>query len=558
MPENVKETLIDRLSANLVSEGLVTAEQLSEAKRTQSGTDKSLGKTLVDLNYLSQDELIAFVARQLDIPHVNLSSYIIEPEVIDLISEDTARKYKLVPMFLVEDTITVAMADPVDVFALDDIKLRVGLEVIPTLASEEDILKAIDQNYGGAHSIAETLEEIEDLSSESPVSEEVEAEELEKVTERPTIVKLVNQLILEAARDRASDIHLEPRKREMGVRYRIDGVLHEVSSIPRSLQLPVISRIKIMADLDITERRLPQDGAIQLRLNEKEIDLRVSTFPTVFGEKIVMRILDKSAVLIDLEALGFSSQNLSKFQALINEPNGLILITGPTGSGKTSTLYAALSAISSPEKNIVTLEDPVEHAIDRVNQAGINPKGGLTFATGLRSILRQDPDIIMVGEMRDTETCELAIRAALTGHLVFSTLHTMDAAGSLTRLLDMGIEPFLISSSVIGVVAQRLVRIICPNCKEEYIPRGWSENKDIKLYKGQGCKQCKHTGYKGRTGLFEIIVIDEHIRELIMTKTPASLIKEAAAKHGAVSLREDGLSKVETGITSIEEVLRVT
>lgn len=558
MSEKTKENLLIRLSANLISEGLVTSEQLSEAKRVQSETGQTLGKTLVSLNYLSEEELIAFVAKELDIPHMDLSGYVFEPEVIDLIPEATARKYRLVPMFRIEDTLTVAMADPLDIFALDDIKLQVGLEIIPALASEEDILKAINQYYGGARSIAETIEEIEEPSLVTTTDEGTEDQDLEKVTEKPTIVRLVNQLILEATRDRASDIHLEPRENEMSARYRIDGTLHEVSSIPKNLQLPVISRVKIMADLDITERRIPQDGRIQLKLKEKEIELRVSTFPTIFGEKIVMRILDKSAVLFDLDALGFSSDNLKKFKTLISEPNGLILVTGPTGSGKSATLYAALTAISSAEKNIVTLEDPVEHTVNRANQAGINPKGGLTFATGLRSILRQDPDIIMVGEMRDIETCKLAIRAALTGHLVFSTLHTMDAAGSLTRILDMGIEPFLISSSVIGVLAQRLVRIICPNCKEEYIPRGWPQKKDIRLYRGRGCQECRNTGYKGRTGLFEIIVINDHIRELIMKKAHANLIKKVAEKDGTLSLREDGIKKAEAGITTIEEVLRVT
>ena len=558
MPEKTKGSLIDRLSANLVSEGLVTKEQLSEAERTQCQTGQSLGRALVDLHFLSREELIAFVARQLEIPHIDLTSYIIEAEVIDILPEATARKYKLIPMFRVEDTIQVAMADPVDVFAIDDIKLQVGLEVKPVLADEEDILKAIDQYYGGTHLIEETIEGIKETSWECTTPKRLEAEELERVTEQPPIVKLVNQLILEAVSNRASDIHLEPQRKEMIIRNRVDGILHKVSSIPKHLQLPVISRIKVMADLDLTERRLPQDGRIQTRLGEKVIDMRVSTFPTMLGEKVVMRILDKGAISLDLAAVGFSSENLKIFRALITEPSGLIFISGPTGSGKTSTLYAALRAINSPEKNIVTLEEPVEYEIDYINQGGINVKAGLTFARGLRSILRQDPDVIMVGEVRDFETAELAIRAALTGHLVLSTLHTIDAAGCLTRLIDMGVEPFLISSSVIGVVAQRLVRTICPKCKEEHISPGLSDNKEIKSYKGRGCKECRNTGYKGRTGLYEIIILDENIKKLIMAKTPASSIKEAVRKCGARSLREEGLSKARAGITTIEEVLRET
>lgn len=531
----------------------------------QEQTGKPLGRILGDLNFLRSEELIAFVGRQLEIPHVDLSSYIIESEVIDLIPEATARKYKLIPLFRVEDRITVAMADPVDIFALDDIKLQVGCDVNPTIASEESIIKAIDEYYGGTRLVEEAVESISRSTLGLVPAEKLAAEKLERVIEQPPIVKLVNQIFLEAIRSRASDIHLEVQKEGTDIRYRIDGILHRVSSIPKHLTLPVISRIKIMSGLDITERRIPQDGHIRRKLGEKEIDLRISTSPTIYGEKVALRILDKSAMAFSLADIGLSPSSLRQLRELIRRRSGLIIISGPTGCGKTSTLYAILNAINSPEKNIMTLEDPVEYEVQHVNQEQINPKAGFTFPMGLKSILRQDPDIIMVGEIRDFETAELVIRASITGHLVFSTLHTMDAAGILTRLIDIGVEPFLIASTVIGLVAQRLVRKICTKCREEYTPSlslleqvGWSGKKDLKLHKGRGCKECKHTGYKGRTGLFELVVVNEKIRGLIMGKTPSTAIAEAARKSGMKSLREDGLDKILAGITTIEEVLRET
>lgn len=561
----LEASLIEKLSSQLLTQGLVTKEGLEEARRVKTQREEPLGKILVDLNLLSRDQLLDFIASQLEIPYVDLSSYIIEPEVIDLVPEAVARKYKLIPLFKVESALTVAMADPLNVFALDDIKLRVGLDVEPALASEESINKAINEYYGGAHIIEEAVEKLDKTSLEIAVSEEAPAEKLERITEQPPIVKLVNELILQAVKDRASDIHLEPRKREVDVRYRIDGILHKISTIPKHLQLPVTSRIKIMANMDITEKRAPQDGRIGIKLAEKDVDLRVSTFPAMYGEKTVLRVLDKSAFSFDLGALGLSPANLRHLRQLIKAPNGLVFICGPTGSGKTTTLYAILNEINSPEKNIVTLEDPVEYELTQINQGEINPKAGLTFASGLRTILRQDPDIIMVGEVRDFETAELAIRATLTGHLVFSTLHTMDAASALTRLTDMGVEPFLIASAITVVVAQRLVRRICNRCKVEHKPSseilnqlGWSDKKDLKLYKGKGCRECRHMGYKGRLGLFELITINEEIRNLIIARASADAIKRAAAKAGSKSLREDGLEKVLAGLTTLDEVMRET
>lgn len=560
-----KNPLVERLTTRLVQEGLVSETQMAEAKRAQKQTDKSLGKILVELRILSQEDFLAFIADQLGIPHINLSKYMIESEVIDLVPEAVARKYKLIPIFQVRDALTVAMDDPTNVLALDDIRFQTGMEINPVLASNESIKKAIDQHYGGTRLIDQTIKGLEVTSYGVETAEDLEAEQLQKITEQAPIIKLVNQLILEAIRDKASDIHLEQQKQSMKTRYRIDGMLHDVSTIPKSMRLAVVSRIKIMADLDIAERRLPKDGRIQISLGAREIDLRISTFPTIYGEKLVLRILDKGKNPLDLSELGLSTENLQRFRMLVGKPNGLILITGPTGCGKTSTLYAALRTVNSRERNIITLEDPVEYEIADINQGQVNPQAGLTFASGLRSILRQDPDIIMVGEIRDLETAELVTRAALTGHLVFSTMHTMDAPGAITRLIDIGVEPFLIRSNVIGIIAQRLVRKICPHCKERYSPpaslleeAGWANKKDLELYKGKGCKQCRHTGYKGRIGVFEVLVLNENIQELITSKSPTSRITQAARQSGVKSMFEDGLEKIAAGITTIEEVLRQT
>lgn len=560
-----KMTLIDRLSAELVKDGLITGEQLETAREEQKRTGETLGQVLVKLSFLTEDQLVSFLARRLDLPQVDLSSYLVDPEVINQVPEKLARRYKIIPLFQVENTLTVAMADPLNVFALDEIRFQTGREVEPVISTEPNILRAIDQYYSAGHLIQEAVEDLDKMVTAVTLDEDLGGERLERIAEQPPVMKLVNQIILQAVRDKASDIHIEPEKDALGVRYRIDGILHKVSSPPKELHLPIVSRIKVMANLDIVERRLPQDGRIQTSVEGRDIDLRVSTFPTIHGEKVVLRVLDKSSMSFSLADLGFSPENLQKFQSLIKRSYGVILITGPTGSGKTSTLYAALNAINFPEKNIITVEEPVEYQIKNISQGQINPKVGLHFATGLRAILRQDPDIIMVGEVRDYETAELVVRAALTGHLVFSTLHTNDAPGALTRLTDMGVEPFLISSSVTGVVAQRLVRTICPFCKQETKPSP-DLLKQIELppkaeatfFKGKGCPKCKRTGYKGRIGIFELLLISDRIRELIMSKTSSSVIKEAAREMGLKTLQEDGLEKALKGITTIEEVLRVT
>lgn len=556
--------VVEKLSKDLVEQKIVTSEQLREAEKIKAQTGRSLGETLISLNYLTQDELISLISSKLDIPHIDLTSYVVESEVINLVPENSARRYKLFPLFRVEDTLTVAMADPMNIFALDDLKIQTGLNVEPAMASEESIIKAINEYYSGAHLLEEAAENIKlDLGDEA--AGKLTTDRIEHITELPPIVKLVNQIILEAVKDRASDIHLEPHREAVDVRYRIDGILHKVSSIPKALHLPVVSRIKIWANLDISEKRIPQDGRIQTKIGLKDVDLRVSTFPAINGEKVVLRVLDKSGVSFQLSDLGFSAENLRTFRSLIKRPSGLVFITGPTGSGKTTTLYAALNAVISPERNIVTLEDPVEYEIKFINQGQINPKAGLTFAAGLRAILRQDPDIIMVGEVRDFETAELVIRAALTGHLVFSTLHTMDAASTITRLIDIGVEPFLIASSVAGIIAQRLVRKNCFKCVQEYSPPqklvnelSLDNSSDLKFYWGKGCKDCGQTGYKGRTGLFEVVRITEPIKALIMEGAPAGKIKETASREGFKSLQEDGREKITKGITTVEEVLRAT
>ncbi|MEA3453908.1 MAG: ATPase, T2SS/T4P/T4SS family, partial [Candidatus Caldatribacteriota bacterium] len=467
-----------------------------------------------------------------------------------------------------DDELIIAMANPLDVYAIDFIRDHTKIKKIKSLlASEEDVLNAITYYY----ELGEYDDIIEKLGTEIVFKEEEEEEDskkLEAISKEAPIIQLVNMLIVQGVKDRASDIHVEPNEKGLLIRFRIDGMLHDTRTLPNTIKSAVISRIKILAKMDIAERRLPQDGRFQVKFGTREVDLRVSTIPTVLGEKVVLRLLDKSKGLIKLEQLGFIPEQLKEFKSVISKSYGIILLTGPTGSGKTTTLYAALNQVNSKDKNIITVEDPVEYKLNRVNQIQIKPKIKLTFANTLRSILRQDPDIIMVGEIRDAETAQIAVQAALTGHLVFSTLHTNDAASALTRLIDMDVETFLISSSVIAVIAQRLVRVICEKCKEEYIPgegvlsglniKDKSNNDGkIKLYRGTGCPFCKNTGYYGRTSIYELIVLDEEIKSLIISKASSNIIKDAAIKKGMKTLKDSGLEKVMQGITTIEEVLRV-
>ncbi|NLK62140.1 MAG: type II secretion system ATPase GspE [Fusobacteria bacterium] len=551
-----------RLGDSLIDSGFLSEEQLKIALAEQKKAGEKLGETVVRLGYCTNEQIIEVLGEQMGIPFVRLDRTVIDSDVIELISKDIANKYKVIPLFKVENVLNLAMADPLDIFVIDEIEFQTGLEISQMIATEEDIDEAISKYYGETQSKKSDMSKYKDDNDKKVKSNKID---ITVVEDSSPAIEIVNLILKQAIEDKASDIHIESEEEELRVRFRIDGVLHEVMQPPKNLESPIVSRIKIMAKLDIAERRIPQDGRIELKYEKKDIDLRVSTLPTVYGEKVVMRILDKSNVTISMQNLGFSDDFLNAFRRLIKKPNGILLVTGPTGSGKTSTLYAALNEINTLDKNIITLEDPVEYQLKIINQVQINPGVGLNFASGLRSILRQDPDVIMLGEIRDRETAEIAIEAAMTGHLVFSTLHTNSAAGAVARLIDMGVEPFLISSSLIGVIGQRLVRRICNNCKKEISPDQTTIeelniylNNDDKFYQGEGCKVCKKTGYKGRTGVNEILVPDDNIRRLINERASATDIKNVAEKLGMVSMRKDGLNKVKKGVTTLEEVLRAT
>ncbi|MFC1699273.1 GspE/PulE family protein [Candidatus Omnitrophota bacterium] len=536
MPKKHKKSL----GENLVDRGIITAEQLKQAQLEARTSAKPLRQVLVKKGLVSEEDLAAFLSQQLSLPHVDLNNYLIDPGVIELVTEALARKYQLIPILKIGKSLTVAMVDPLNVFALDELRMKTGLEIEPAAASETELKKAIDQHYRAKGSMEEVIAKLDHKELGIKLGEEPELKKLQGIVEEPPVIKLVNLMIIDAVHQGASDIHIEPEEDILKTRFRVDGILHEQISPPKFLQSAVISRIKIMANLDIAERRVPQDGRIQMKMEGRQIDIRVSCVPTIYGENVVMRLLDRSSVIVQLNQLGFSPRILGDYEKLIRRPHGIILVTGPTGSGKTTTLYASLNVINSEEKNIITVEDPIEYHLPGVRQIQVNPKVGLKFSTGIRSILRQDPDIIMVGEIRDKETAEVAVQAALTGHLVFSTLHTNDAPGAITRLVDMGVEPFLVSSSVIGILAQRLVRTICGECK------------------GQGCNTCINTGFKGRIGIYELMLANEEIRELTCAKASADEIRKAALKAGMRLLRQDGEEKVSQGITTQEEVMRVT
>ncbi|MBW1735352.1 MAG: type II secretion system ATPase GspE [Deltaproteobacteria bacterium] len=499
---------------------------------------------------------------------IPFSEYPKQPIVLDNLSADMMKASLFVPLEMGEGFLRVAMADPEDFYTIDALELATGLEVQAALGKEGDILEAVERLYGAGSQSLETIIEEAGKDIYEITSEGVEdADHLRDLASEAPIIRLVNRLIFNAVELKASDIHFEPFEKEFKARYRIDGVLHDVESPPRRLQAAIISRVKIMAKLDIAERRLPQDGRIQLKIADKEIDFRVSTIPTLFGESLVMRILDRDTLILDLEKLGFPEEIFEDYNRLVTQPYGMVLVTGPTGSGKTSTLYTTLAKINSPENKIITLEEPVEYQLSGVNQIQVQPKIGMTFASGLRSIVRQDPDIILVGEIRDRETAEIAIQSALTGHLLFSTLHTNDAAGAITRLLDMGVENFLLSSTLLGVLAQRLVRVICPFCKEPTSPEEKllksmqvtpEEAREIRFFAGRGCEECRYTGFKGRTAIFEYLPVDDDIRREITNKSSTERIKDVALGKGLITLRQDGWRKVRKGITTIPEVLRVT
>jgi type IV pilus assembly protein PilB len=608
-----------KLGELLLKENMVTPQQLQEALGHQKMNGGKLGKAFVSLGYVRDEEITSLLSRQYGVPSINLDHFEVDPTIIKIIPAETARKYQILPLSRSGATLTISMADPTNVFAMDDIKFMTGYNVEPVVASETSIEEAIEKYYGstrslqlkqdfggggsqgtfglgtapslremidapgltfddmasvGLHevdldSIGETEADVETVKTEE---DEIDLGALAKSSEAAPVIKLSNVLLIDALKRGASDIHIEPYEKEFRVRFRIDGVLYNVMALPMKLKDPLTSRIKIMAKLDISEKRLPQDGRIKIRLKieerSREMDFRVSSLPTLWGEKIVLRLLDKTKLMLDMTKLGFEQDSLDRFKRAIAKPYGIVLVTGPTGSGKTNTLYSAITALNKPDTNIMTAEDPVEFNLAGINQVQIKEQIGLNFAAALRAFLRQDPNIILVGEIRDYETAEIAVKAALTGHLVLSTLHTNDAPSTVSRLVNMGIEPFLVGTAVNLIQAQRLIRKICSSCKEEnkeipsktLVEIGFPPDAvgSFKLYKGRGCGNCNGTGYKGRVGLYEVMEISEGIRDLIMVGATAVELKKKALEEGMLTLRMSGLEKIKQGITTIEEVLRET
>jgi len=555
------------LGTRLIRNGLITEEQLEHALKEQNSDGALLGQVLIRLGYLDDQELNKVLhmmedeknSRLLEIEQFSSQSEEIDLSLIDLVSESLIRKYKLFPVKKRGNMLYVAMADVFNVTAMDDLRLRTGCDIRPLQTTEQEVKAFIDQNFG----MPEVEQAILEIAKDMGAEEEEEVAEAELANEAP-VIRLVNSIILKAVGEDASDIHIEPGASSALVRYRVDGLLRKSMSLPRRMALPVLTRIKVMANMDIAERRAPQDGRIPLRISDRNLDLRVSTLPTIYGEKVVIRILDKENIKkYSLDKIGFSSHNLDRFKSFLKSSYGMILLSGPTGSGKTTTLYMALKALNTDDVNIVTVEDPVEYVLDGVNQAQVHAKIGVTFASYLRSILRQDPDIIMIGEIRDQETADIAVRSATTGHLVLSTLHTNDAPGAINRLIDMGIEPFMVASSVIGAVSQRLVRRICPKCRARYEPgeaelafAGFQEH-EVELYAGKGCDQCNHTGYRGRLAIHEVLTVTPNIQKLILGSPSNDELREMALREGMISLKDDGIEKVRQGVTTIREIMRV-
>lgn len=545
-----------RLGDLLVGAGLITEEQLQSALKDKSKSQR-LGDILLQKGYITEQQLIEVLEFQLGVPHVSLYRYPFDPNLFNLIPEETAKRNLIVPLKKDGNRLVVAMSDPMNFYAIDDLHLATGFQIETTIATKDEILRTIAKYYNDDSSLEELMD---DLSRG-----EINEEERQSNQDDAPVVRLVNQLLSNAVTQKASDIHIDPHETKLVIRYRVDGVLRVEKVLQKSMQNVLIARIKIMANMDITEHRIPQDGRIKVQLDFYPIDLRVSTLPTIFGEKVVLRILDLGSTLNNINQLGFNKIHMQRFEHMLKQPNGIVLITGPTGSGKSSTLYAALNYLNNEEVNIITIEDPVEYQLEGINQIQVNSNVGMTFAAGLRSILRQDPNIIMVGEIRDTETVEIAIRASLTGHLVLSTIHTNDTLSTITRLIDMGVEPFLIASSLSGIVAQRLVRRVCRDCAEKQEPT----KREVDIFarrglkieyvtRGKGCTSCNMTGYKGRMAIQEILVINEDMRRAIMNgNAAASNLHDLAIKHKTIFLMDDGLLKVKQGLTTTEEILRV-
>jgi type IV pilus assembly protein PilB len=557
--------------------GLITQDQLSQAIEKQKllKRQESLGDVLVSMGFVSEKDRIRGLGEQWGVPFVDVNETEIDQSVLKLVPENVARKLKVLPVARKNGKLTLAMKNPLDIFAIDEVRMMTGIDVEPTIASEEDIITVIARLYRRQVNVSEQVDSVIkefdtgdiDFGGHSGVDEEdISIEQLRELSEEAPVIKLANLIVSRGISDGGSDIHIEPAKDYVRVRLRVDGILQEIMRVPKKVQASLISRFKIMAEMDIATKRSPQDGRIGAVIDGRQFDFRVSTLPSVFGEKVVLRILDKSSVSVGLHKLGMLPETLEKFESLISRTYGIILVTGPTGSGKSTTLYSVLSKLNSGEKNILTIEDPVEYELEGLTQVQINVRAGLTFPAGLRTMLRQDPDIAMIGEIRDAETATIATEAALTGHLVLSTLHTNDAPGAMTRMVDMGIEPFLIASSVIGVVAQRLVRVVCPKCKEQYTPPrdavgrlGIEFESDAKVtfYRGRGCDHCRGSGYKGRIGVYELMLMNDRLRDLVLQKSSSHLLREAAIDAGMKTLKDDAVAKILLGQTTLEECLRV-
>ena len=550
----------------LLDQKLITDDELRQGLKYQKDSGKLLGRCLIELGIIDERTLIKALSEQMGVQYVSLKKYNVDPEVIQLVPEEFARNHKVLPLFKIDKKLTVGMVNPLDIITIDGLSQLTKMFIEPVVCHEQDIEDTINLHYKGGAGFDDAVKHI-GIEDDEPALSAQDESKLRMQAEEGPVIKLVNLILTQAIKDKASDIHIQPREKSISVKYRIDGVLHEIFSPPKSMQLAIASRIKILSNLNIAERRLPQDGRFRLDADGHRVDFRLSTFPTAHGENIVMRLLDSSGGVVGFEKLGMNEKMVEDFRSVIHKPYGIILVTGPTGSGKSTTLYAALNELDSPEENIITLEDPIEYNLDTIRQAQVNAKIGMTFAAGLRAILRQDPDIVMVGEIRDHETAEISIKAALTGHLVLSTLHTNDSAGAITRLIDMGIEPFLVASSVQGVLGQRLVRRVCQYCVQEYEPEkrymkamgGMSgENGDIQFVRGKGCQRCKNTGYKGRLGIYELLIMNDEIKDAVTKRCTSTEVSKIAKKYDSKTMLEDGLEKVDLGKTTIEEVFKVT
>jgi type IV pilus assembly protein PilB len=571
--------MASNLGELLLREKIINADQLKSALDFQKKNNLPLGTSLVTLGVISEEEIAQALSRQVGYPYINLDQFEVYPEVINLIPADVAKKHMVMPIHRIRSFLTLAMVDPTDLEVIEDIRFRTGLSIQPVIGSESGVMNSINKYYGTADAlrVKKIVEDIE-LADDGRINiveekqDEIDLEDLEAASDEAPIITLVNTTFIDAIKKGASDVHFEPYEQQFRIRYRIDGDLYEMVNLPLKFRSPVLSRVKILSNMDIAEKRLPQDGRIKMRLKlengkRKEVDMRVSSLPTLFGEKIVARILDKEMLKLDLTQLGFEPESLAHFNAAIERPWGIVLVTGPTGSGKTNTLYSAVSALNKMDTNIMTAEDPVEFYIPGINQVQVKEEIGLTFASCLRTFLRQDPDIMLVGEMRDFETVDIAIKAALTGHLVFSTVHTNDAASTIIRLANMNVEPFLIADSVILIAAQRLIRRLCKKCAQPHklpekalLDMGFEKDefKDLNILKPKGCEVCNNTGYKGRIALYEVMPINDDIREMILNRTQSREIKKKAIDQGMITLRRSGLIKIKDGITSVEEVLRET